>query len=134
MADAQDTSTPKKTDENGQGFVRIKSMRRVSHASELRLREQDVLVAIDSLPVENDVQKLEEQLKMIEEPVLLTLFRDGLFLSVFAKQDLGCIFEYAPAEISEGVTFKLQSHEIDNPISISYLRSVKKCASKCLSF
>jgi hypothetical protein len=115
MVDAQDTSTSKKTGENGQGFIQIKSMRRSSYASELRLREQDVLVAIDGLPVESDIQKLEEQFKMIEEPVLLTLFRGGLFLSVFAKQDLGCILEYAPAEISQGVTLKLQSHEIDNP-------------------
>ena len=115
MADAEDTSTPKKPGKTAEGFIRIKSVNRGSHASELRLREQDVLVAIDSLPVESDIQKLEEHFKMIEEPVLLTLFRGGLFLSVFAKQDLGCILEYAPAEISEGVTFKLQSHEIDSP-------------------
>ncbi|MDC0564272.1 hypothetical protein OAP51_05695 [Alphaproteobacteria bacterium] len=115
MADADDTSTPKQTGENAQGFIRIKSMNRRSHASELRLREEDVLVAIDGQPVENDIQKLEEYFKMIEEPVLLTLFRGGFFLSVFAKQDLGCILEYATSEVSEGVSFKLQSHEIDNP-------------------
>ena len=115
MADAKDTSTPKQTGENEQGFIRIKSMTRRSYASELRLREQDVLVAIDGLPFESDIQKLEEQLKTIEEPVLLTLFRDGFFLSVFAKQDPSCVLEYAPTEISEGVAFKLQSHEIDNP-------------------
>ena len=74
-----------------------------------------MLVAIDGLPVDNDIQKLEEQLKMIERPALLTLFRDGFFLSVFAKQYPGCILEYAPAEISEGVAFKLKSHELDNP-------------------
>ena len=115
MADAQETSTSKKTVENAQGFIQIKSIMRSSHASELRLREQDVLVAIDGLPVESDIQKLEEQFKMIEEPVLLSLSRDGLFLSVFAKRDPGCILEYAPVETSEAVTFKLQSHEIDNP-------------------
>ena len=115
MADAEDTPKPKQTGENAQGFIRIKSIGRMCHARELRLREQDVLVAIDGLPVESDIVKLEEQLKMIIEPVLLTLFREGFFLSVFAQQDPGCILEYAPAEISEGVAFKLQSHEIDNP-------------------
>ena len=102
-------------DENTQGLIRIKTVGRKSYASELRLRELDVLVAIDGLQVDNDIQKLEEQLKMIERPALLTLFRDGFFLSVFAKQYPGCILEYAPAEISEGVAFKLKSHELDNP-------------------
>jgi hypothetical protein len=115
MADASDSSASKNMDENTQGFIRIKTVGRRSHASELRLRELDVLVAIDGLPVDNDIQKLEEQLKMIERPALLTLFRDGFFLSVFAKQYPGCILEYAPAEISEGVAFKLKSHELDNP-------------------
>ena len=115
MADASDSSASKNMDENTQGFIRIKTVGRKSYASELRLRELDVLVAIDGLPVDNDIQKLEEQLKMIERPALLTLFRDGFFLSVFAKQYPGCILEYAPAEISEGVAFKLKSHELDNP-------------------
>ncbi len=115
MADASDSSASKNMDENMQGFIRIKTVGRKSYASELRLRELDVLVAIDGLPVDNDIQKLEEQLKMIERPALLTLFRDGFFLSVFAKQYPGCILEYAPAEISEGVAFKLKSHELDNP-------------------
>ena len=115
MADASDSSASKNMDENTQGFIRIKTVGRKSYASELRLRELDVLVAIDGLPVDNDIQKLEEQLKMIERPALLTLFRDGFFLSVFAKQYPGCILEYAPAEISEAVAFKLKSHELDNP-------------------
>jgi len=115
MADESDSSASKNMDENTQGFIRIKTVGRKSYASELRLRELDVLVAIDGLPVDNDIQKLEEQLKMIERPALLTLFRDGFFLSVFAKQYPGCILEYAPAEISEGVAFKLKSHELDNP-------------------
>jgi hypothetical protein len=115
MADASDSSASKNMDENTQGFIRIKTVGRKSYASELRLRELDVLVAIDGLPVDNDIQKLEEQLKMIERPALLTLFRDGFFLSVFAKQYPSCILEYAPAEISEGVAFKLKSHELDNP-------------------
>ena len=117
MADAEDTSKSKQMGENAQGFIQIKSMGRMGHARELRLREQDVLVAIDGLAIKSDIQKLEEELKMIEEPVLLTLFRGGFFLSVFAKQDLSCVLEYAPAEISEGVALKLQTHEIDNPKS-----------------
>ena len=84
MADADDTSKSKQMGENAQGFIQIKSMGRMSHARELRLRELDVLVAIDGLPIKSDIQKLEEELKMIEEPVLLTLCRGGFFLSVFA--------------------------------------------------
>ena len=115
MADVFDSSTPKQTDDNAQGFIRIKSFGRRSHANVIRLNELDVLVAIDGLPVGSDIEKIEERLKMIDERVLLTLFRGGFFLSVFASENLVCIFEYAPAEISEGVASKLKSYEIENP-------------------
>ena len=65
MANVEDTSTPEQTGANMEGFIRIKSVGRGSYASQLRLREQDVLVAIDGLPADSDIQKLEEQLKMI---------------------------------------------------------------------
>ena len=56
MADAEDTSKSKQMAENAQGFIQIKSMGRMSHARELRLHEQDVLVAIDGLPIKSDIQ------------------------------------------------------------------------------
>ena len=129
MANAEDTSTPEQTGANMEVFIRIKSVGRGSYASQLRLREQDVLVAIDGLPADSDIQKLEEQLKMIEGSILLTIFRSGHFFSVFADQDPGYILEYAPSDISEEVASKLRSHVIENPKSYrSYeaLRNVSR--------
>ncbi len=103
------------TDDRNEGFIQIKSVGRFSFAKELRMRDGDVIVAINGLRAESDIIKLENQLDNIEERLLITLFRDGHFLPLFVSKNLGCHLEYAPAEVSEAVALKLEGHEYDKP-------------------
>ncbi len=129
MADVFDDVHSPPADESNEGFIRIKSIGRFSVAKELRMRDGDVIVAINGLRVESDIIKLEKQLDDVDEPLLVTLFRDGNFLPLFISKKLDCPLEYAPSEVSEAVALKLEGYElgkIQNYRSYEALRDVRR--------
>ena len=129
MAEAFDNVQSPPANKSNEGFIQIKSVGRFSFARELRLRDGDVIVAIDGLRSESDIIKLENQLDDVDEPILVTLFRDGHFLPIFVSKKLGCPLEYAPSEVSEAVALKLEGHEFDKPQnyrSYEALRDVRR--------
>ena len=129
MAEAFDNVQSPPANKSNEGFIQIKSVGRFSFARELRLRDGDVIVAIDGLRSESDIIKLENQLDDIDEPILVTLFRDGHFLPIFVSKKLDCPLEYAPSEVSEAVALKLEGHEFDKPQnyrSYEALRDVRR--------
>ena len=84
-------------------FIKIKSLSRVSHGRDLRLRDGDIIIAIDGELNTNDIQAfraLGDEAKLRQEKLLLTICRGGIVYDVFAEGRLGADLDYADAEAS----------------------------------
>ena len=84
-------------------FIKIKSLSRVSHGRDLRLRDGDIIIAIDGELNTNDIQAfraLGDEAKLRQEKQLLTICRGGIVYDVFAEGRLGADLDYADAEAS----------------------------------
>ena len=84
-------------------FIKIKSLSRVSHGRDLRLRDGDIIIAIDGELNTNDIdafRALGDQARLHEETLLLTICRGEIVYDVFAEGRLGAELDYADAEAS----------------------------------
>ena len=84
-------------------FIKIKLLSRVSHGRDLRLRDDDIIVAIDGALNTNDIKAfraLGDQARLLEEKMLLTICRGEIVYDVFAEGRLGADYDYADAEAS----------------------------------
>ena len=75
-------------------FLQIKSIRTSSHAFMMKLKESDVIIALDGVMV----HKSYEELSQIKEKKVITLFRDGVFFNTFIYGSLGVICENITSE------------------------------------
>ena len=81
-------------------FIKIKSLSRISHGRDLRLRDGDILIAIDGELNTNDIEAfraLGDQARLHEEKMLLTICRGEIVYDVFAEGRLGADLDYADA-------------------------------------
>ena len=67
-------------------FIQIKSVPQRSYARDLRLRDGDVIVAIDGTACNSDIAEFEDLLldaRDDETPVFVTIGRDQMFFEIF---------------------------------------------------
>ena len=94
-----------KTEKN---FLQIKSIRTSSNAFAMKLKEGDVIIAIDGELINKSYEDLSKELSEIKEKQVLTLFRDGVFFNTFIHGPLGVICEDTTSEkIPELANFDL---------------------------
>ncbi len=74
-------------------FLQIKSIRTSSNASMMKLKEGDVIIALDGEMVHKSYEDLSKELSAIKEKKVITLFRDGVFFNTFIYGSLGVICE-----------------------------------------
>ncbi len=74
-------------------FLQIKSIRTSSNAFVMKLKEGDVIVALDGLLINKSYDDLSKELKEIKDKKILTLYRDGVFFNTFVYGSLGVICE-----------------------------------------
>ena len=74
-------------------FLQIKSIRTSSNAFMMKLKEGDVIIAIDGEIVNKSYEELSKELSEIKEKKVITLFRDGVFFNTFIYGPLGVICE-----------------------------------------
>ena len=74
-------------------FLQIKSIRSSSNAFLMKLREGDVIIALDGEIVHKSYEELSKELSEIKEKKVITLFRDGNFFNTFIHGPLGVICE-----------------------------------------
>jgi hypothetical protein len=105
-----DNVEAKSTDSAPAQFIRIKSLPRVAHARDLRLRDGDILVAIDGALNNSDIdafRALCDQAQESQKKLLLTICRNDIIYDVLIEKRLGVELDYADAEasIAAGVLF-----------------------------
>ena len=92
-------------------FLQIKSIRTSSNAFMMKLKEGDVIIALDGEKVHRSYKELSKELSEIKEKKVLTLFRDGVFFNTFIYGPLGVICENITHEkIPELETPNINAH------------------------
>jgi len=83
-------------------FLQIKSIRTSSNAFMMKLKEDDVIIALDGEMVHKSYEELSKELSEIKEKKVITIFRDGVFFNTFIYGSLGVICEnITPEKIPE---------------------------------
>ena len=83
---------------NVQNFLQIKSIRTSSHAYLMKLKEGDIIVALDGNQLNKTYEELSNDLQELKDKKILTLLRDGIFFNTFVYGSLGVICEVVSSE------------------------------------
>ena len=79
-------------------FLKIKSIRTSSNAFIMKLKEGDIIIALDGVHFNLTYEDLSKELSDIKQRKILTLYRDGIFFNTFVKGSLGVICEEINSE------------------------------------
>ncbi len=79
-------------------FLQIKSIRTSSNAFIMKLKEGDVIIALDGEMIHKSYEQLSKELSEIKEKKVITLFRKGVFFNTFIYGPLGVICENVTSE------------------------------------
>ena len=74
-------------------FLQIKSIRTSSNAFVMKLKEGDIIIAIDGEVINKSYEDLSKELAEIKEKKVITLLRDESFFNTFVYGPLGVICE-----------------------------------------
>ena len=101
-------------DEQLQTFLKLKEHGQSSRTKALRLKENDVIVAVDGSSYHESIDKLVDLLSSGEEDDmwLLTVWRNGKFFEIFTRGPLGGIFEFTRPEESQMIMELFQKREM----------------------
>ena len=97
-----------------QTFLKLKEHGQSSRTKALRLKENDVIVAVDGSSYHESIDKLVDLLSSGEEDDmwLLTVWRNGKFFEIFTRGPLGGIFEFTRPEESQMIMDLFQKREM----------------------
>ncbi len=97
-----------------QTFLKLKEHGQSSRTKALRLKENDVIVAIDGSSYHESIDKLVDLLSSGEEDDmwLLTVWRNGKFFEIFTRGPLGGIFEFTRPEESQMIMELFQKRDM----------------------
>ena len=79
-------------------FLQIKKIRSSSNAFLMKLKEGDVIIALDGEIVHKSYEELSKELSEIKEKKVITLFREGVFFNTFIYGSLGVLCENITSE------------------------------------
>ena len=133
MSDKNLNNTLEASSEEGQlqTFLRLKEHGQSSRTRALRLKENDVVVAIDGNSYHDSIDNMVDLLSSGEEGDmwLLTIWRNGKFFEVFTRGPLGGIFEFTRPDESQMIMELFQKRDIgqkDEYHIFEALRDVKR--------
>ena len=116
MSDANSSELNESSSEEAQlqTFLKLKEHGQSSRTKALRLKENDVIVAIDGSSYHESIDKLVDLLSSGEEDDmwLLTVWRNGKFFEIFTRGPLGGIFEFTRPEESQMIMELFQKREM----------------------
>ena len=112
-------------------FLKLKEHGQSSRTRALRLKENDVVVAIDGTSYHDTIDKMVDLLSSGEEGDmwLLTIWRNGKFFELFTRGPLGGIFEFTRPDESQMIMELFQKREMgqkDEYRIFEALRDVKR--------
>ena len=92
-------------------FLQIKSIRTSSNAFLMKLKEGDVIIALDGELVHKSYEDFSKELSEIKEKKIITLLREGVFFNTFIYGPLGVICENITSDhIPELETPNINAH------------------------
>ena len=114
-----------------QTFLKLKEHGQSSRTRALRLKEDDILVAIDGVSYHDTIDNMVDLLSSGQEGDmwLLTIWRNGKFFEIFTRGPLGGIFEFTRPEESQMIMELFQKREMgqkDEYRIYEALRDVKR--------
>ena len=116
MSDENLNNTLEASSEEGQlqTFLRLKEHGQSSRTRALRLKENDVVVAIDGNSYHDSIDNMVDLLSSGEEGDmwLLTIWRNGKFFEIFTRGPLGGIFEFTRPDESQMIMEFFQKRDI----------------------
>jgi len=97
-----------------QAFLKLKEHGQSSRTRALRLKENDVVVAIDGNSYHESIDNMVDLLSSGEEGDmwLLTIWRNGKFFEIFTRGPLGGIFEFTRPEESQMIIELFQKRDM----------------------
>jgi len=104
----QERGNPSTSDVSGDDaatklFITIKSMPRVAYVRDLRLRDEDIIVAIDGVLSTDDIISFNarfDQLQEHQDKLLLTICRNEIIYDVLVEDKLGAELGFADSDAS----------------------------------
>ena len=96
-------------------FIEIKSVPQRSYARDLRLRDGDVIVAIDGVACHLDIADFEYLLldaRDDETSVFVTIGRDQMFFEIFMTGPLGVSLDYTDAQLASDIAARFKNHSV----------------------
>ena len=114
-ADAEYSNNSDDTTDNLiQSFLKLKEHGQSSRTKALRLKENDVIVAIDGIGYHETIDTMVDMLSSGEDNDLwlLTIWRDGKFFEVFTRGPLGGIFEMTRPDESQMISDLFGKREV----------------------
>ena len=116
MSDENLKELPENASQEGQlqTFLKLKEHGQSSRTRALRLREDDVVVAIDGVSYHDNIDNMVDLLSSGEDGDmwLLTIWRNGKFFEVYTRGPLGGIFEFTRPEESQMIMELFQKREM----------------------
>lgn len=97
-----------------QSFLQLKEHGQSSRTRALRLKENDVIVAIDGEPYHESIDNMVDLLSSGEEDDtwLLTIWRNGKFFEIFTRGPLGGVFDFSRPEESQMIMELFQKRKM----------------------
>ena len=116
MSDENLKDLEENTSQEGQlqTFLKLKEHGQSSRTRALRLKENDIVVAIDGISYHDSIDNMVDLLSSGEDGDmwLLTIWRNGKFFEVFTRGPLGGIFEFTRPDESQMIMELFQKRDI----------------------
>jgi len=96
-------------------FIEIKSVPLRSSARDMRLRDGDVIVAVDGVACHLDIAEFEDLLLDAlddETSVFVTIGRDKMFFEIFLTGPLGLTLDYTDAQRAADIAERFADHSV----------------------
>ena len=93
-------------------FLKISELKLKCRARNLRLKEEDVIVAVDGEPFHGSILEFTNILSEEDKQTLLTIRRQDVFFELITFGSLGCTFKFTTAEETIEIEKALNDHQI----------------------
>ena len=116
MAEAPDqnhSDTDPQQAAKSSAFIQMKSVPQRSYARDLRLRDGDVIVAVDGTVCNIDITEFEDLLldaRDDETPLFVTIARDQMFFEIFMSGPLGGDLDYTDSQSAADIAARFANH------------------------
>ena len=113
-------------------LIRLKEHGKSSRSRALRLRPNDVIVAIDGIEFNGDIQEFVDRLATEDaEEWLLTIYRDKTFFEIIVRGPIGGTLEFSSAEETEMIRTEFKNYTIYDRSSYRIYEILRDIHRKC---